>query len=30
MKTATLELYQKYVIGNYTRFPVCLVRGEGS
>ncbi len=25
-----IELFQKYVIGNYTRFPVCLVRGEGS
>src|SRR5262245_22581415 len=25
-----LDLFQKYVIGNYTRFPVCLVRGEGS
>lgn len=21
---------QKYLIGNYTRYPVCLVRGEGS
>jgi acetylornithine/N-succinyldiaminopimelate aminotransferase len=30
MKQATLDLYQKYVIGNYTRYPVCLVRGEGS
>jgi acetylornithine/N-succinyldiaminopimelate aminotransferase len=26
----TLELYQRYVIANYTRYPVCLVRGEGS
>jgi predicted acetylornithine/succinylornithine family transaminase len=26
----TIELFSKYVIGNYTRFPVCLVRGEGS
>ncbi len=26
----TIELFQKYVIGNYTRYPVCLVRGEGS
>ena len=26
----TVELFQKYVIGNYTRAPVCLVRGEGS
>jgi predicted acetylornithine/succinylornithine family transaminase len=30
MKPETLERYQKYVIGNYTRYPVCLVRGEGS
>lgn len=36
MSTATrtsgeiVELFQKYVIGNYTRYPVCLVRGEGS
>ncbi len=26
----TIELFGRYVIGNYTRFPVCLVRGEGS
>jgi predicted acetylornithine/succinylornithine family transaminase len=26
----TIELFQKYVVGNYTRYPVCLVRGEGS
>jgi predicted acetylornithine/succinylornithine family transaminase len=26
----TQEQYQRYVIANYTRFPVCLVRGEGS
>jgi predicted acetylornithine/succinylornithine family transaminase len=26
----TVELFKKYVIGNYTRYPVCLVRGEGS
>lgn len=26
----TIELYKRYVIGNYTRYPVCLVRGEGS
>ena len=26
----TVELYSRYVIGNYTRYPVCLVRGEGS
>jgi predicted acetylornithine/succinylornithine family transaminase len=25
-----IELYQKHVIGNYTRYPVCLARGEGS
>jgi predicted acetylornithine/succinylornithine family transaminase len=30
MKQATLERYQQYVIANYTRYPVCLVRGEGS
>jgi predicted acetylornithine/succinylornithine family transaminase len=30
MKQATLERFQHYVIGNYTRYPVCLVRGEGS
>jgi predicted acetylornithine/succinylornithine family transaminase len=29
MKPQTLELFQ-HVIGNYTRYPVCLVRGEGS
>ncbi len=26
----TIDLYKQYVIGNYTRYPVCLVRGEGS
>jgi predicted acetylornithine/succinylornithine family transaminase len=30
MKPATLERFQRYVIPNYTRYPVCLVRGEGS
>lgn len=30
MKQTTLEQFQKFVIPNYTRFPVCLVRGEGS
>jgi acetylornithine/N-succinyldiaminopimelate aminotransferase len=25
-----IELFQRYVIGNYTRYPVCLVSGEGS
>ena len=26
----TIELFNRYVIGNYTRYPACLVRGEGS
>lgn len=26
----TIALFEKYVIGNYRRYPVCLVRGEGS
>jgi acetylornithine/N-succinyldiaminopimelate aminotransferase len=30
MNPATVERYKKYVIANYTRYPVCLVRGEGS
>ncbi|VTS08076.1 aspartate aminotransferase family protein [Tuwongella immobilis] len=36
MATATystpdiMALAQQYLIGNYTRYPVCLVRGEGS
>jgi acetylornithine/N-succinyldiaminopimelate aminotransferase len=25
-----IDIAKKYVIGNYTRYPVCLVRGEGS
>lgn len=25
-----VDLFSSYVIGNYTRYPVCLVRGEGS
>ncbi len=25
-----IDRFRKYVIGNYTRYPVCLVRGEGS
>ncbi|MCS7239009.1 MAG: aspartate aminotransferase family protein [Thermoguttaceae bacterium] len=25
-----IALFDRYVIGNYRRFPVCLVRGEGS
>ena len=36
MSTATrsstdiIDLFKQYVIANYTRYPVCLVRGEGS
>ncbi|MFO0807753.1 MAG: aspartate aminotransferase family protein [Gemmataceae bacterium] len=26
----TIAQYKQYVIANYTRYPVCLVRGEGS
>jgi acetylornithine/N-succinyldiaminopimelate aminotransferase len=26
----TIELFQKYVVPNYRRYPVCLVRGSGS
>src|SRR5262245_42030501 len=25
----TVQLFDRYVIGNYNRFPVCLVKGEG-
>jgi predicted acetylornithine/succinylornithine family transaminase len=25
-----MELFREHVIGNYARYPVCLVRGEGS
>src|SRR3984893_12522048 len=25
-----VDLFHQYVIGNYTRYPVCLARGEGS
>src|SRR5438876_1325597 len=25
-----IDLFREYVVGNYTRYPVCLVRGEGS
>ena len=25
-----IDQYRKFVIGNYKRYPVCLVRGEGS
>lgn len=30
MSPATAELFQKYVVPNYGRFPVALVKGEGS
>jgi predicted acetylornithine/succinylornithine family transaminase len=30
MNPKTLERYKHYVIANYSRYPVCLVRGEGS
>ncbi|MEM6798552.1 MAG: aspartate aminotransferase family protein [Planctomycetota bacterium] len=30
MSPATAELFHKYVVPNYGRFPVSLVRGEGS
>jgi predicted acetylornithine/succinylornithine family transaminase len=30
MNPATAELFAKYVVPNYARFPVSLVRGEGS
>ena len=30
MKPETAELFAQYVVPNYTRFPVSLVRGEGS
>src|SRR6516165_9602115 len=25
-----VDLFQRFVIGNYSRSPVCLVRGDGS
>ncbi len=28
--SATTSLFEQYVIPNYGRFPICLVRGEGS
>jgi predicted acetylornithine/succinylornithine family transaminase len=28
--TATVDIFKRYVIGNYNRYPVNLVRGEGS
>jgi acetylornithine/N-succinyldiaminopimelate aminotransferase len=30
MATETAELFERYVVPNYKRFPVALVRGEGS
>lgn len=30
MNPQTAALFANYVVPNYTRFPVCLVRGEGS
>jgi predicted acetylornithine/succinylornithine family transaminase len=30
MSAATAELFAKYVVTNYTRYPLALVRGEGS
>src|SRR2546421_11161946 len=30
MSQAILDQYQHFVIGNYTRYPIVLVRGEGS
>jgi predicted acetylornithine/succinylornithine family transaminase len=30
MSQAVLDQFQRYVIANYTRYPVVLVRGEGS
>jgi 4-aminobutyrate aminotransferase-like enzyme len=30
MNPETADLFAKYVVPNYTRFPVSLVRGEGS
>ncbi len=30
MSPETAELFQRYVVPNYTRFPVALTRGEGS
>lgn len=30
MSPATLDLFERYVVPNYGRFPVSLVRGEGS
>jgi acetylornithine/succinyldiaminopimelate/putrescine aminotransferase len=30
MHPATAELFARFVVPNYTRFPVALGRGEGS
>ena len=30
ISTKSSTCFKQYVIGNYTRYPVCLVRGEGS
>src|SRR5579863_9115450 len=30
MSQAIIDQYDQFVVGNYKRFPVCLVRGEGS
>lgn len=30
MQADTQARFQNYVVANYTRYPVCLVRGEGS
>lgn len=30
MSPATTELFDRYVVPNYGRYPVCLVKGEGS
>jgi predicted acetylornithine/succinylornithine family transaminase len=30
MNRATAELFERYVVPNYTRYPLSLVRGEGS
>ncbi|MCI0683786.1 MAG: aspartate aminotransferase family protein [Gemmataceae bacterium] len=29
-RNETIDLFRRFVIGNYKRYPVCLVRGEGS
>ncbi|RPI76682.1 MAG: aminotransferase class III-fold pyridoxal phosphate-dependent enzyme, partial [Planctomycetaceae bacterium] len=27
---ATIDIFSQYVVPNYTRYPICLVHGEGS